>query len=86
MSQYQEKLVSGTNIKTVNGNSILGSGNVTIHNVPSGGTAGQVLTKQSDTDNDTDWEDIPFVAPITGQLTLLALNWVVDQTADNVFT
>jgi len=29
-SDYQEKLVSGTNIKTVNGTSILGSGNITI--------------------------------------------------------
>lgn len=28
MSQYQDKLVSGTNIKTINGSSILGSGNI----------------------------------------------------------
>lgn len=27
---YQEKLVSGTNIKTINGNSILGSGDLTV--------------------------------------------------------
>lgn len=30
LNDYQEKLVSGTNIKTVNGNSVLGSGNITI--------------------------------------------------------
>lgn len=29
-SIYQEKLVSGTNIKTINNNSLLGSGNITI--------------------------------------------------------
>lgn len=28
MAQYQEKLVSGTNIKTINGDSILGEGNI----------------------------------------------------------
>ena len=36
LSGYQPKLVSGTNIKTVNGESILGSGNITI----SGGSGG----------------------------------------------
>lgn len=29
-ANYQEKLVSGTNIKTINGNSVLGSGNITV--------------------------------------------------------
>ena len=32
-----------------------------IHNVPSGGTLGQYLTKQSDDDYDVDWEDPPVV-------------------------
>lgn len=36
LSDYQPKLVSGTNIKTINGESILGSGNITI----SGGSGG----------------------------------------------
>ena len=36
-SGKQEKLVSGTNIKTINGNSILGSGNITIEG---GGSSG----------------------------------------------
>jgi len=35
-SKYQSKLVSGTNIKTVNGNSILGTGNIEV----SGGSGG----------------------------------------------
>lgn len=39
-SSFQEKLVSGTNIKTVNGNSLLGSGDMTIE---SGGVSGDYL-------------------------------------------
>lgn len=38
-SALQEKLVSGTNIKTVNGTSILGSGNIS---VSGGGTGGDI--------------------------------------------
>lgn len=49
--------------------------------VPDGGTSGQVLTKQSNQDADADWENIPTVAPITGQLILLANAWT---TSDNV--
>lgn len=30
LQMFQEKLISGTNIKTINNNSILGSGNLTI--------------------------------------------------------
>lgn len=37
LQNYQEKLVSGTNIKTVNGTSLLGSGNITIEGGSSGG-------------------------------------------------
>ena len=36
LSGYQEKLISGINIKTINGNSLLGAGNIPI----SGGTSG----------------------------------------------
>lgn len=39
----QEKLVSGTNIKTINNQSILGSGNIDING---GGTSDDVYTKQ----------------------------------------
>lgn len=42
---FQEKLVSGTNIKTVNGNSLVGSGNVDIDALPTQtGQAGKFLT------------------------------------------
>jgi len=41
---FQEKLVSGTNIKTINSNSILGSGNLDIDGLPSQtGNNGKVL-------------------------------------------
>ena len=44
----QDNLVSGTNIKTVNGQDILGSGNLEIDTIPTGGTEGQVLTSNGD--------------------------------------
>lgn len=37
VSQKQDKLISGTNIKTINGNSILGSGNIVIEGGGGGG-------------------------------------------------
>lgn len=39
-SIYQEKLISGTNLKTINGNSLLGSGNISITASP-GGSSGE---------------------------------------------
>jgi hypothetical protein len=39
----QEKLVSGTNIKTINGESILGSGNISISGGSSSGNAAYQL-------------------------------------------
>ena len=47
-STKQDILVSGTNIKTVNGQNILGSGNMKIDTIPTGGTDGQVLTSKGD--------------------------------------
>ena len=44
----QDNLVSGTNIKTVNGQDILGSGNLHLDTIPTGGTDGQVLTSKGD--------------------------------------
>ena len=43
LSKKQDTLVSGTNIKTVNGQSLLGSGNITID----GGTIGEEVIKQA---------------------------------------
>lgn len=53
----QDTLVSGTNIKTVNGNSLLGSGNVDIDALPSQtGQSGKFLTTDG---TDPSWADIP---------------------------
>lgn len=51
LQRYQEKLVSGTNIKTINNQTVLGSGNLDIKSgdtLPTDGTTGQVLTKTED--------------------------------------
>ena len=53
--RIQERLVNGTNIKSINGNSLLGSGDIPISQVPNGGTAGMLLAKQSDADGDVGW-------------------------------
>ena len=54
----QETLVSGTNIKTINGSSVLGSGDLTISGLPSQtGNAGKVLT--------TDGTDASWATPTT---------------------
>ena len=53
-STKQDNLVSGTNIKTVNGQNILGSGNLEIDTIPTDGTEGQVLT--SNGDGTTSWK------------------------------
>ena len=44
----QNTLVSGTNIKTVNGNSLLGSGNITISGGVSWGNITGNITNQTD--------------------------------------
>lgn len=49
-TNYQAKLVSGSNIKTINGSSILGSGNLTISGLPSQtGQSGKFLTTNGST-------------------------------------
>lgn len=63
INNKQDELVSGTNIKTVNGQSILGNGDITIESgdsYPAGGTVGQVLTK---TESSVAWQDIPEDEP-----------------------
>lgn len=57
LNAKQDTLVSGTNIKTINTNSILGSGDLSVHDLPTGGTEGQILAKNSATNYDTTWID-----------------------------
>ena len=61
---WEDHLISDTaaaraasSVQTVNSTAPDASGNVDIVALPSGGTAGQVLTKQSSTEGDADWED-----------------------------
>jgi hypothetical protein len=54
----QDTLVSGTNIKTINSNSILGSGNLQLDSLPSQtGNAGKFLQTDG---TDASWESAPF--------------------------
>lgn len=55
LGDKQDTLVSGTNIKTVNGQSLLGSGNLAA--IPTGGAAGKALVKASATNYDVTWGD-----------------------------
>lgn len=61
----QEKLVSGTNIKTVNSNSLLGSGNIDIDALPSQtGQSGKFLTTDG---TDASWANVDALPSQTGQ-------------------
>lgn len=56
LEEYQRKLVSGVNIKSVNGQTILGSGNLNIDTLPSQtGNAGKSLTTNG---TDASWQNI----------------------------
>lgn len=51
LATKQATLVSGTNIKTVNGNSLLGSGNITISGSVAWGNITGTLSNQTDLQN-----------------------------------
>ena len=58
LSGKQATLVSGTNIKTINNESLLGSGNINVgggSSLPSGGMQGAILAKASANDGDVTW-------------------------------
>lgn len=63
LTKKQNTLVSGTSIKTVNGQTLLGSGNIKIETgtdgqLPTGGTTGQYLVKNSSTNYDAKWSTL----------------------------
>lgn len=58
LATKQDNLVSGTNIKTINGSDVLGSGDLTIEALPSGGVKNNLLYKKSATDGDVGWTSI----------------------------
>ena len=62
---WQEPLVSGTNIKTVNNTSLLGSGNITIDSLPTQtGNSGKFLTTNG---TDASWATVDALPSQSGQ-------------------
>lgn len=60
-AKFQAPLVSGTNIKTLNGNSILGSGDLTLDGLPSQtGQSGKFLTTDG---TDASWATVTIPTP-----------------------
>ena len=88
LSNYQPKLVSGQNIKTINGQSILGSGNIEItvgNSFPSDGVEGQYL-KKSDTGVKWDDGDVFYLNPrnfASGSVTQDTYNKLVNAITNN---
>lgn len=88
LSNYQPKLVSGQNIKTINGQSILGSGNIEIvvgDAFPSDGVEGQYL-KKSGTGVKWDDGDIFYLNPrdfARGSVTQDTYNKLVNAITNN---
>ena len=65
LSAKQETLVSGTNIKTINNNSLLGSGNITIDSLPSQASqSGKFLTTNGTT---ASWATVDALPSQTSQ-------------------
>lgn len=62
-AKFQAPLVSGTNIKTINNNSILGSGDLTLDGLPSQtGQSGKFLTTDG---TDASWGNLPVATAST---------------------
>ena len=76
ISGKQDKLVSGTNIKTINGESILGGGDITI--ISSGGSGGASSSAYHEVNhgtNDTTFTLTPNTFHVWGVVTSLTLNF-----------
>ena len=71
---YQPILVSGTNIKTINGSSVLGAGDLTISGLPpQGGNNGKYL--QTDGTN-ASWQNVSANVPINTILSATGTNTI----------
>ena len=65
ISTKQDTLVSGTNIKTINNNSILGSGNISVDSLPTQtGQSGKFLTTNG---TEASWANVDALPSQTGQ-------------------
>lgn len=78
LNAKQATLVSGTNIKTVNGTSLLGSGDITVSSLPSQtGQSGKFLTTDG---TDASWSDKPLVNSATGNVNAIAIKGTASGT------
>ena len=66
-SGKQDTLVSGTNIKTINGSSLLGSGDLTVSSTPSWGSITGTLSSQSDLNTALSGKEPSITAGTTAQ-------------------
>lgn len=73
---FQDKLVSGTNIKTINGQSLLGSGDITISSGPSSGGSGAYSEIQHGT-SDTTFDLTPNTFHVWDEVASLTLSFDV---------
>ena len=71
ISGKQDKLVSGTNIKTINGESVLGSGDITI----GGGTSSSAYPEVNHGTGDTTFTLTPNTFHVWDEVTSLTLNF-----------
>jgi hypothetical protein len=69
----QDKLVSGTNIKTINGQSLLGSGDITVQGGGSSGSGSSVYTEVNHGTSDTTFELTPNTFHIWDEVTAMNL-------------
>ena len=73
---FQEQLISGTNIKTINGSSVLGSGDLTISGLPTQtGNAGKFLQTDG---TDASWQNAAQVSQPSTMPTLAVADWILD--------
>lgn len=74
----QDKLVSGTNIKTINGQSLLGSGNITIEGGTGGSSSGEskeIVTTHNSVIENLEPNKIYIATPLSGQLTIESIEY-----------
>ena len=75
LSGYQPKLVSGTNIKTINGESILGSGNITISGGSGGSSSGGAYVEVNHGTSDTTFTLTPNTFHVWDEVATLDLSF-----------
>ena len=80
LSGYQPKLISGTNIKTINGTPILGSGNIVIEGGSSSGSGSSAYSEVNHGTSDTTFTLTPNVFHIWDEVSSLTLT-LGDETA-----